>query len=150
VKRDLFFMKRALDQAQKAFDIGEVPVGAVLTLDGEIIAESHNKPISTSDPSSHAEINVIREAAKFLKNYRLQNTTLYVTLEPCMMCCGALIHARIENLVFSATDSKSGAVVSRANLLDSDFINHKVNYSQGTMAKESSDLLKRFFSQRRL
>ena len=143
-------MKRALDQAQKAFDIGEVPVGAVLTLDGEIIAESHNKPISTSDPSSHAEINVIREAAKFLKNYRLQNTTLYVTLEPCMMCCGALIHARIENLVFSATDSKSGAVVSRANLLDSNFINHKVNYSQGTMAKESSDLLKRFFSQRRL
>lgn len=143
-------MKKALDQAQKAFDIGEVPVGAVLTLDGEIIAESHNKPISTSDPSSHAEINVIREAAKFLKNYRLQNTTLYVTLEPCMMCCGALIHARIENLVFSATDSKSGAVVSRANLLDSDFINHKVNYSQGTMAKESSDLLKRFFSQRRL
>ena len=143
-------MKRALDQAQKAFDIGEVPVGAVLTLDGEIIAESHNKPISTSDPSSHAEINVIREAAKFLKNYRLQNTTLYVTLEPCMMCCGALIHARIENLVFSATDSKSGAVVSRANLLDSDFINHKVSYSQGTMAKESSDLLKRFFSQRRL
>ena len=143
-------MKRALDQAQKAFDIGEVPVGAVLTLDGEIIAESHNKPISTSDPSSHAEINVIREAAKFLKNYRLQNTTLYVTLEPCMMCCGALIHARIENLVFSATDSKSGAVVSRTNLLDSDFINHKVNYSQGTMAKESSDLLKRFFSQRRL
>ena len=143
-------MKRALDQAQKAFDIGEVPVGAVLTLDGEIIAESHNKPISNSDPSSHAEINVIREAAKFLKNYRLQNTTLYVTLEPCMMCCGALIHARIENLVFSATDSKSGAVVSRANLLDSDFINHKVNYSEGTMAKESSDLLKRFFSQRRL
>ena len=143
-------MKRALDQAQKAFDIGEVPVGAVLTLDGEIIAESHNNPISTSDPSSHAEINVIREAAKFLKNYRLQNTTLYVTLEPCMMCCGALIHARIENLVFSAKDSKSGAVVSRANLLDSDFINHKVNYSQGTMAKESSDLLKRFFSQRRL
>ena len=150
MKRDLFFMKKAFDQAQKAFDIGEVPVGAVLTLDGEIIAESHNKPISTSDPSSHAEINVIREAAKFLKNYRLQNTTLYVTLEPCMMCCGALIHARIENLVFSATDSKSGAVVSRANLLDSDFINHKVNYSQGTMAKESSDLLKRFFSQRRL
>ena len=143
-------MKRALDQAQKAFDIGEVPVGAVLTLDGEIIAESHNKPISTSDPSSHAEINVIRKAAKFLKNYRLQNTTLYVTLEPCMMCCGALIHARIENLVFSATDSKSGAVVSRANLLDSNFINHKVNYSQGAMAKESSDLLKRFFSQRRL
>ena len=143
-------MKKAFDQAQKAFDIGEVTVGAVLTLDGEIIAESHNKPISTSDPSSHAEINVIREAAKFLKNYRLQNTTLYVTLEPCMMCCGALIHARIENLVFSASDSKSGAVVSRANLLDSDFINHKVNYSQGTMAKESSDLLKRFFSQRRL
>ena len=90
-------MKRALDQAQKAFDIGEVPVGAVLTLDGEIIAESHNKPISTSDPSSHAEINVIREAAKFLKNYRLQNTTLYVTLEPCMMCCGALILSLIHN-----------------------------------------------------
>ena len=143
-------MNRALKQAQKAFDIGEVPVGAVLVHEEKIIAESHNNPISTCDPSSHAEINVIRDGAKFLKNYRLNNTSLYVTLEPCAMCCGALIHARVENLIFSAADLKSGAVVSNGNLLDSDFINHKVNYLQGLLQDESSDLLKRFFSQKRL
>ena len=143
-------MNRALKQAQKAFDIGEVPVGAVLVYKEEIIAESHNSPISTCDPSAHAEINVIRDGAKLLKNYRLNNTSLYVTLEPCAMCCGALIHARVENLIFSAADLKSGAVVSNGNLLDSDFINHKVNYFQGPLKDESSDLLKRFFSQKRL
>jgi tRNA(adenine34) deaminase len=150
VNKEIFFMQRALAQAKKASDMGEVPVGAVLTFEGEIIAESHNQPISMNDPNSHAEINVIRQAAKFFNNYRLEKTSIYVTLEPCMMCCGALIHSRIENLIFSATDPKSGTVISNGNLLDSSYINHKVAYSQGPLAEESSELLKNFFSKRRL
>ena len=143
-------MQRALEQAKKAESEGEIPVGAVLTFEDEIIAEAHNTPISINDPSGHAEVNVMRKGAQILNNYRLENTSLYVTLEPCMMCCGLLIHARVENLIFSATDPKSGSVVSNANLLDSDFINHRVNYSQGPLAKESSKLLRKFFSDKRL
>ena len=99
-------MQRALEQAKKAEREGEVPVGAVLTFEDEIIAEAHNTPISTNDPSGHAEVNVLRKGAQIFNNYRLENTSLYVTLEPCMMCCGLLIHARVENLIFSATDPK--------------------------------------------
>ena len=143
-------MQRALEQAKKAESEGEVPVGAVLTFEDEIIAEAHNTPISINDPSGHAEVNVMRKGAQILNNYRLENTSLYVTLEPCMMCCGLLIHARVENLIFSATDPKSGSVISNANLLDSDFVNHRVNYSQGPLAKESSKLLRKFFSDKRL
>ena len=143
-------MQRALEQAKKAEREGEVPVGAVLTFEDEIIAEAHNTPISINDPSGHAEVNVMRKGAQILNNYRLENTSLYVTLEPCMMCCGLLIHARVENLIFSATDPKSGSVISNANLLDSDFVNHRVNYSQGPLAKESSKLLRKFFSDKRL
>lgn len=143
-------MQRALEQAKKAEREGEVPVGAVLTFEDEIIAEAHNTPISRNDPSGHAEVNVLRKGAQIFNNYRLENTSLYVTLEPCMMCCGLLIHARVENLIFSATDPKSGSVISNANLLDSDFVNHRVNYSQGPLAKESSKLLRKFFSDKRL
>ena len=143
-------MQRALEQAKKAESEGEVPVGAVLTFEDEIIAEAHNTPISINDPSGHAEVNVMRKGAQILNNYRLENTSLYVTLEPCMMCCGLLIHARVENLIFSATDPKSGSVISNANLLDSDFVNHRVNYSQGPLAKESSKLLRKFFADKRL
>lgn len=143
-------MQRALEQAKKAEREGEVPVGAVLTFEDEIIAEAHNTPISTNDPSGHAEVNVLRKGAQIFNNYRLENTSLYVTLEPCMMCCGLLIHARVENLIFSATDPKSGSVISNANLLDSDFVNHRVNYSQGPLAKESSKLLRKFFADKRL
>ena len=143
-------MQRALEQAKKAEREGEVPVGAVLTFEDEIIAEAHNTPISINDPSGHAEVNVMRKGAQILNNYRLENTSLYVTLEPCMMCCGLLIHARVENLIFSATDPKSGSVISNANLLDSDFVNHRVNYSQGPLAKESSKLLRKFFADKRL
>ena len=150
MSKELFFMQRALEQAKKAEREGEVPVGAVLTFEDEIIAEAHNTPISINDPSGHAEVNVMRKGAQILNNYRLENTSLYVTLEPCMMCCGLLIHARVENLIFSATDPKSGSVISNANLLDSDFINHRVNYSQGPLAKESSKLLRKFFSDKRL
>ena len=102
MNKELYFMERALAQAQKAYEEDEVPVGAVLIIDNEIVAEGHNQPINTDDPTSHAEINVIRKAAKELNNYRLENSSIYVTLEPCLMCCGAMIHARIENLIFSS------------------------------------------------
>ena len=143
-------MERALAQAQKAFEEDEVPVGAVLIIDNEIVAEGHNQPINTDDPTSHAEINVIRKAAKELNNYRLENSSIYVTLEPCLMCCGAMIHARIENLIFSTTDPKSGAVVSNSRALDFNFTNHKIKYSQGLLSEESSKLLKQFFANKRL
>ena len=150
MNQDLIFMKRAFLQAQKAYVEDEVPVGAVLVKDGEIIAESYNKLIQLNDPTSHAEINVLRKASEVLNNYRLNNTTLYVTLEPCLMCCGAMIHARIENLIFSTKDPKSGAVVSNARALDYNFINHKVTYSYGPLGEESSELLKKFFLEKRL
>ena len=150
MNQDLIFMKRAILQAQTAYDEDEVPVGAVLVKDGEIIAESYNQLIQLNDPTSHAEINVIRKASKILGNYRLNNTSLYVTLEPCLMCCGAMIHARIENLIFSTKDPKSGAVVSNARALDYNFINHKVRYSYGPLKEECSNLLKKFFSEKRL
>ena len=149
MNKDLLFMQEALDEAKKGLAKGEVPVGAVLTFNNEIIAKGHNSPISSNDPSCHAEVNTIREAANILKNYRLEKTSLYVTLEPCAMCCGLLIHSRIENLIFAALDPKSGAVMSNASLLDASFINHKVNYSQGPLATQSSELLKSFFRARR-
>ncbi len=150
MKKDLFFMQRALKQAKDAAILGEVPVGAVLTLNDEIIAEDHNRSISLNDPSAHAEINVIRKGAELLGNYRLPNTSLYVTLEPCVMCCGALVHARIDNLIFSAADPKSGAVISNLNLLEEEFLNHSISFKQGPLIEESSDLLKSFFGERRL
>ena len=150
MKKDLFFMQRALKQAKDASILGEVPVGAVLTLNDEIIAEDHNRSISLNDPSAHAELNVIRKGAELLGNYRLPNTSLYVTLEPCMMCCGALVHARIDNLIFSAADPKSGVVISNSNLLKAEFINHTVRFRRGPLIEESSDLLKCFFRERRL
>ena len=150
MKKDLFFMQRALKQANDAANLGEVPVGAVLTLNDEIIAEDHNRSISLNDPSAHAEINVIRKGAELMGNYRLTNTSLYVTLEPCMMCCGALVHARIDNLIFSAADPKSGAVISNLNSLEAEFLNHNVSFKQGPLIEESSDLLKCFFRERSL
>ena len=149
MNRDLFFMQEALEEAKKGLAEGEVPVGAVLTYKNKIIAKGHNTPIASNDPSCHAEVNTIREAARVLENYRLEKTSLYVTLEPCSMCCGLLIHSRIENLIFAALDPKSGAVMSNANLLDAEFINHKVNYSQGPLEQQSSELLKSFFRARR-
>ena len=150
MKKDLFFMQRALKQAKDASILGEVPVGAVLTLNDEIIAEDHNRSISLNDPSAHAEINVLRKGSELLRNYRLPNTSLYVTLEPCMMCCGALVHARVDNLIFSAADPKSGVVISNLNLLEAEFLNHSIKFRQGPLVEESSDLLKCFFRERRL
>ncbi|MDO8953478.1 MAG: tRNA adenosine(34) deaminase TadA [Gammaproteobacteria bacterium] len=146
---DQVFMQHALSLAQKAQAAGEVPVGAVIVLDNEIIAEGYNQPISHHDPSAHAEMQAIRQAAKKLGNYRLLNTTLYVTLEPCMMCLGAMVHARVKRLVYAASEPKAGVIHSAAQLANSTFLNHRLEISSGVMAEESSALLKAFFLQRR-
>ncbi len=149
MKNDLFFMKRAFEQALLGFNKQEIPVGAVVVYENEIISEAHNKSISKTDPTSHAEIEAIRDAALKIGNYRLTDATMYVTLEPCLMCCGALIHARFDKVIFSTKDQKSGAVISNGNLLEADFINHLVKFKQGPLQEESSALLKEFFQNKR-
>ena len=149
-ERHEYFMRRALLCAAEASERGEVPVGAVLVSDnGEVLAQAGNAQINTSDPTAHAEIRVLRAAATVMDNYRLPNTTLYVSLEPCTMCCGALVHARIDHVVFAAREPKAGAVVSTASLLDSPALNHQVTWSEGVLAHESASLLKAFFAARR-
>lgn len=146
---DEMFMRRALALAAQAAEEGEVPVGAVLVLDNEIIAEAYNSPIKHHDPSAHAEILVLREGAKKIGNYRLVNTTLYVTLEPCMMCAGAMVHARVKQLVYGATDPRAGVERSQANLLASPFLNHRVECKAGILAMDCGALLTQFFKDRR-
>lgn len=146
---DEHWMQLALDQAQLAADNGEVPVGAVLVKDDQLIASGFNQPISSCDPSAHAEIVVLRAAAKHLSNYRLPGTTLYVTIEPCTMCVGALIHSRIERLVFGAPEPRAGAVVSAANLLEGDQFNHRIAVTGGVLADQCGALIKQFFRQKR-
>lgn len=143
------WMRLALKQAEAAAQAGEVPVGAVLIADGEVLAEAHNRPISAQDPTAHAEILALRAAAIRRQNYRLPRTTLYVTIEPCTMCVGALIHARIDQLVFGAREPRSGAVVSQQNLLDRASFNHKVRYREGVLAKECGNIMQVFFQSRR-
>lgn len=143
--QDLFFMRRALSLAEKAAAAGEVPVGAVLVLEDRVIAEGYNAPIAQHDPSAHAEIQVLRAGAQVLQNYRLVDTTLYVTLEPCMMCAGAIVHARVGRLVYGARDTKAGAVESRLRLLDQEFLNHRVSYEGGVMEDECGGVLSDFF-----
>ena len=149
MKNDLFFMERAYEQALLGFKKEEIPVGAVVVYENEIISEAHNESISKTDPTSHAEIEAIREAALKIGNYRLTDVTMYVTLEPCLMCCGALIHARFDKVVFSTKDEKSGAVLSNGNLLEANFVNHYVKFELGPLQKESSALLKKFFKNKR-
>ena len=146
---DLNYMKRALFQAEKAYRKDEVPVGAVVILDDQIISEAHNNYIKGLDPSGHAEIEALKKAALVVGNYRIKEAVMYVTLEPCMMCCGALVQARLAEVVFAARDPKSGVVVSNGQLLESSFLNHKVRYRQGPLENESSEILKRFFASRR-
>jgi len=149
MKSDLHYMKQAFALAEQAAQSGEVPVGAVLvSSDGQVFAE-HNAPITTSDACAHAEIRVIKSACAALNNYRLNGSTLYVTLEPCCMCAGAIMHARIDRLVYAATDPKTGAVESLYQLLSDQRFNHQVKISRGVMADESSTLLKQFFKARR-
>ncbi|MDF2940427.1 MAG: Cytidine/deoxycytidylate deaminase family protein [Gammaproteobacteria bacterium] len=147
--QDEQFMRHALMLAKKAEEAGEVPVGAVMVLDNEIIAEGYNQPILSHDPSAHAEMIAIRAAAKKLSNYRLLNTTLYVTLEPCTMCLGAMVHARIKRLVYAASDPKTGVIESAAKLANSTFFNHRLEVSSGILADESAAMLRAFFQSRR-
>ena len=143
------WMSFALEQARKAEKEGEVPVGAILVKDDLIIARAHNKPISTNDPTAHAEIQLLRAAGEELKNYRLPGTSLYVTLEPCSMCLGAIMHARIERVVFGAHDPKTGVCGSSENLMEASCFNHKIDIASGVLENESKQLLKNFFNSRR-
>lgn len=142
-------MSQALQLAHKAEEQGEVPVGAILIKDNTLISEGWNQPISQHDPTAHAEINAIRKAAAILGNYRLPDTTLYVTLEPCTMCAGAIIHARIKRLVFAAYDPRAGAAGSVFSILGTTQLNHLVEVSGGVLEQESSMILKTFFQARR-
>lgn len=146
---DLIWMQRALQLAETARAENEVPVGAVLVVDNEIIAEGYNCPIATHDPSAHAEMVVMRRAAEKIQNYRLVNSTLYVTLEPCLMCAGAMVHARIGRLVFGASDTRAGAVQSQTKVLDQLFLNHRVQYVGGVLAAPCGAILSEFFKSRR-
>ena len=149
MNEDEKWMGLALEQARKAEEEGEVPVGAVLVKDDLLIAKAHNQPISTNDPTAHAEIQLLRAAGEELKNYRLTGTSLYVTLEPCAMCLGAIMHARIERIVFGAHDPKTGVCGSSENLMDANCFNHKINLVSGVLENESRQLLKNFFNSRR-
>jgi tRNA(adenine34) deaminase len=143
------YMRHALALAREAGEAGEVPVGAVVTSEGQIIGRGWNKPILTNDPTAHAEIEALRGAARVLDNYRLAGCTLYVTLEPCVMCAGAMVIARIDRLVYAARDLRFGAVRSKFRLADSDLLNHRVEVEEGLLAAESAELLARFFRERR-
>lgn len=146
---DLHFMQLALKQAQEAAVAGEVPVGALVVRAGKVLAEGRNSPLGSLDPTAHAEINALRAAAKALGNYRLDECTLYVTLEPCAMCSGALLHARLKRVVFGATEPKTGAVTSVVQLLDNPQLNHQTQWQGGVLAHECSSVLQDFFEQRR-
>lgn len=150
LSQDEIFMQRAIELAEQAALAGEVPVGAVVVLNNEIIGEGSNRPIAAHDPSAHAELIALRQAAAKIGNYRLLDTTLYVTLEPCMMCAGAIVHARVGRLVYGAYDGKSGVIQTKANLLDQVFLNHKVSHVGGILAPECANLLTSFFKSRRV
>jgi len=144
------YMRIALAQAERAFDCDETPVGAVLAMGGRIIAESHNAPIALGDPSAHAEMRAIREACLVAGNYRLTGAELFVTLEPCPMCAGAILQARISRVVFGARDPKSGAVFSLYRLLSDERLNHQVEITEGILQIECGEILSRFFKQKRV
>ena len=148
MKKELL-MKEALVQAKKALKKGEVPIGAVVVLGDEIIGKGYNQPITMKDPTAHAEIIALKEASNRLENYRLNEAIIYTTLEPCLMCAGALVHARIKKIIFAAQDTKSGVVVNNGGLIQSEFLNHKVSFEGGILEKEASKLLKDFFLEKR-
>tara|TARA_R110002072_G_scaffold303136_1_gene495262 strand:- start:29995 stop:30534 length:540 start_codon:yes stop_codon:yes gene_type:complete len=146
---DQIFMHEALKLAQRAAEHGEVPVGAVIVKNGQVVGRGFNQPLGRHDPSAHAEICALRDAGQTLQNYRLPECTLYVTIEPCTMCLGAMIHARIARLVFGAPEPRYGAVVSGQRLLENGAYNHQIEVSEGVMAQEAGDLMKLFFRHRR-
>lgn len=147
---DAHFMRLAVQQAIRAQQAGEVPVGAVLVRDGVVVGTGYNHPIGLHDPSAHAEMMALRDGAASLENYRLPGCTMYVTLEPCAMCAGAMLHARLERVVFGATDPKTGVAGSVLNLFDQTQLNHQTSVVGGVLANECSQMLSSFFAQRRL
>ena len=149
MNEDEKWMKIAISEANLAINEGEIPVGAVLIQNSKIIAKAHNRPILNNDPTAHAEVEVIREAGKKLKNYRLSGSTLYVTLEPCAMCLGAMVHARIERIVFGASDPKTGVCGSKVDLTSEAFFHHKVQVKGGILEKENKEILQSFFKSKR-
>ena len=149
MNEDEKWMQIAIDEAKLAINEDEIPVGAILVQDGKLVAQAHNQPILKNDPTAHAEIQVIRAAGTKQKNYRLIGSTIYVTLEPCAMCFGAIIHARIERIVFGASDHKTGVCGSCMNLNQESFFNHKVYVHGGVLEAESREVLKSFFKLRR-
>jgi tRNA(adenine34) deaminase len=146
---DIKWMSHALDLAEKAKLHDEVPVGAVIVLNDEIIGEGWNQPIGKHDPTAHAEIQALRMACEKMSNYRLPGATLYVSLEPCIMCAGAIVHARIQRVIFSTKEPKTGAAGSYIDIFNMDQLNHKVHCEEGLLASQSSQLLRDFFKARR-
>jgi tRNA(adenine34) deaminase len=144
------FLRGALELAREAERGGEVPVGAVVVLDGRVIGRGRNSPITRSDPTAHAEILALREAAAATGNYRLEGATMYATLEPCVMCAGALVAARVSRLVFGARDLRFGGVRSKFRLADADVLNHRIEIVEGVLGAECAELMQRFFNSRRL
>jgi tRNA(adenine34) deaminase len=142
-------MSQALELARRAQKVDEVPVGAVIVLDNELVGSGFNQPISAHDPTAHAEIIALRDAARRIGNYRLPGTTLYVTLEPCMMCAGAMVHSRVKRLVYGARDPKTGVIDSDLGAFDQTVVNHKISTTGGVMAKECGALLSDFFRMKR-
>ncbi|PFH07978.1 tRNA(adenine34) deaminase [Collimonas sp. PA-H2] len=148
--RDAIYMQQAISQARNAWALGEVPVGALVVKDGQVIATGFNQPIGNHDPTAHAEIMALRAAAAILGNYRLPGCEIYVTLEPCAMCAGAMLHARLARVVYGASDPKTGACGSVLNLFEQEKLNHHTELTAGVLADECGTLLKEFFAERRL
>jgi tRNA(adenine34) deaminase len=146
---DTQFMRYALNRAIEAGDRGEVPVGAIVVMDGEIVSEGYNQPIATSDPTAHAEIVAIRRAAAERGNYRLAGASLYVTIEPCQMCVGAMVHARIARLIYGAPEPKAGAIESAMRAHEHPSLNHRIEVTGGVLAAESREVMQAFFRGRR-
>jgi len=149
-QRDVFWMNKALALAERSRAMDEVPVGAVLVLDDQLVGQGWNQPITRRDPTAHAEIEALRNAAIKLGNYRLVGTTLYVTIEPCTMCAGALTHARISRLVYGAREPRAGAIVSSQNVLENPGLNHRIEISEGVCKQACSEIVSRFFHHKRL
>ena len=143
------YMRAALDEARRAFDAGEVPVGAVVVLNGEIVGRGFNQPINAKDPTAHAEVVALRAAARFVGNYRLVGAMLYVTIEPCLMCVGAMVHARVGTLVFGAVEPKAGAIVSSCQAHELPSLNHRIEVVGGVLDEECRAIIQEFFRTRR-
>ena len=146
---DSDFMRRAIALAEQAASVGEVPVGALVVKDGQVIGEGYNQPISSCDPTGHAEIVAMRQACEALQNYRLTGCDLYVTIEPCTMCVGAMIHARIGKIIFGAAEPRAGALQSQLRLMDRDHYNHSIQWQGGVLAEECSEIISSFFRRKR-